>query len=287
MNVNTSPIAILLSTYNSEKYLCEQIDSILRQSNKNWELYIRDDSSTDSTLSIISDYCSKFTNIRMLTLDKKNVGVKNSFFELLKNVDSQYYMFCDHDDVWLPDKIEKSYRKMKEEEEKNIDTAIVVCSDLVVVDHKLQIIHDSMWKYSRFFPEILKSSFKYLSVCNFVTGCTMMINSKAKDLSLPVSSHATLHDNWIALKVLSSNGIISPIYDATILYRQHGKNICGASEFKKTRYLSNKIKTLPTVFRNNKAAYEMAKSAGKINVFVFIGYKILYYIKRRLHASNK
>jgi len=279
--MNSTDVAILLSTYNSQKYLCEQIDSILKQSYKDWQLHIRDDGSTDNTLSIIDDYCSKFTNIQRLASSEKNMGVKNSFFELLKNVNSQYYMFCDHDDVWFPDKIERSYKKMKEEEDKDGDIAIVVCSDLVVVDDKLQVIHDSMWKYSKFLPETLKSSFKYLSVCNFVTGCTMMINKKAKELSLPLSPHATLHDNWIALKVLYSNGVISPIYDATMLYRQHGRNVCGAAEFKKHSYFFDKIKKLSTVIDDNVRAYKMAKSVGKISVFSYIVYKFKYYIKRQ------
>jgi len=273
-------LAILLSTYNSEKYLCDQIDSILMQSYKDWQLYIRDDGSTDSTLSIINDYCSKFTNIQMLA-SEKNIGVKNSFFELLKNVNSQYYMFCDHDDVWFSDKIERSYEKMKEEEDKNGKIAVVVCSDLVVVDNKLQVVHDSMWEYSKFLPEVLRSSFKYLSICNFVTGCTMMINNKAKELSLPLSPYATLHDNWIALKVSYSNGIISPIYDPTMLYRQHGKNVCGATKFKKQNYFFDKLKKLSTVVHDNARAYKMAKSAGKISVFSYLVYKFKYYIKRR------
>ena len=274
-------VAILLSTYNSEKYLDEQIDSILKQTYNNWELIIRDDGSTDSTIQIIHNYCLQYPNIRLIKTQKKNLGVKKSFFELLENSNARYYMFCDHDDVWFSDKVEKTYKKMIEEERNNRNKAIIICSDLVVVDDKLQVIHDSMWGYSKFFPEILKSSFKYLSVCNFVTGCTMMINNKAKEISFPLSPHATLHDNWIALKVLCSNGIISPIYDTTIFYRQHGKNVCGAAEFKRNNYLFNKIKEISTVVNNNILAYKMAKSAGRVNVFSYIFYKIKYYIRRQ------
>jgi glycosyltransferase involved in cell wall biosynthesis len=273
-------ISILLSTYNSDKYLSQQIDSILAQTYTEWELIIRDDGSTDNTLQIIHDYCKRYPKIIMLESYGENLGTKNSFIKLLEYAHAQYYMFCDHDDVWLPFKIEITYEKMKEAEQNNLEKPIIVCTDLIVTDEKLQNIHNSMWKYSRIFPDVLNSSYQYLVICNFVTGCTMMINQIAKEISFPVSINATLHDNWIALKVKYSCGIIVPISTPTIYYRQHDKNICGATPFPEN-YIINKLKNILIVYKENRLVYKMAKSIGNISIFIYIVYKIKYFIKRK------
>lgn len=275
-----SKISILLSTYNSDKYLNEQIDSILTQTYTEWELIIRDDGSTDKTILLIHDYCRRYTNIRLLESYGRNLGAKNSFFELLESTNARYYMFCDHDDVWLPFKIEMTYEKMKEAEKNHLNKPIIVCTDLIVTDDKLGVIHNSMWEYSRIFPDVLNSSYQYLVVCNFVTGCTMMINQFAKEISFPVSPNATLHDNWIALKVKYSGGIIIPVYTQTMLYRQHDKNVCGAVLFSEN-YLFRKLKNTMYVYRANKLAYRMVKSIGRINIFTYIIYKIKYFLRRK------
>lgn len=115
--LNENKIAILMATYNVEKYVSEQIDSILKQSNRNWTLYIRDDCSSDNTVKIVQKYTSLYDNIILLSDTKGNLGCKCNFFELLQNVNSEYYMFSDADDVWLPNKIQLSFEKMIELEE--------------------------------------------------------------------------------------------------------------------------------------------------------------------------
>jgi glycosyltransferase involved in cell wall biosynthesis len=277
-------IAILLSTYNGEKYLSSQIDSIFSQTYTDWILYIRDDGSTDKTVSVIKDYVTRYPNVIFFENEKENIGAKNSFLWLLSKVYAQYYMFCDQDDVWVPFKVEITYKKMKIAEQDNSDKSIIVNTDLVVVDNNLQIIHSSMWEAAHLLPDILKSSFHYLCVCNFVTGCTMMINQKAKEISFPISSKAILHDNWIALKVLYTGGIIIPIKEQTILYRQHPKNVCGTPMYP-TNYVLSKIKHCIYVLKMNKTAYEMCSSVGKMNIFVYCLYKIKYYFKRKQYLK--
>ena len=210
------------------------------------------------------------------------MGAKDSFFWLLAHVDAPYYMFCDQDDVWLPFKIETTCKKMKIAEGEHSDKPVVVNTDLVVVDSNLQVIHPSMWKAARLLPDILKSSFYYLCVCNFVTGCTMMINRKAKEIAFPVSPQATFHDNWIALKVLQAEGLIVPIEEPTVLYRQHAGNVCGAPQ-----YFTNgdKIKHWMYVLKMNRRAYKMGAGVKKMNIFVYCLYKVKYYFKRKQHLK--
>jgi glycosyltransferase involved in cell wall biosynthesis len=100
---STSTIAILMATYNGEKYLGEQIDSLLAQTNMDWQLYIHDDGSTDNTQAILQEYAQKHSNIHILEYESQRGAMKN-FLSLLQRVEADYYMFCDQDDVWLKQK---------------------------------------------------------------------------------------------------------------------------------------------------------------------------------------
>ena len=97
-------VAVLISTYNGEKYLKEQLNSIFNQTYSNIEIVIRDDGSSDGTIDLIKEYQQKYSNI---TLEKgNNVGFIKSFFALLNLANADYYAYCDQDDVWLENKIE-------------------------------------------------------------------------------------------------------------------------------------------------------------------------------------
>lgn len=219
-------IYILLSTYNGSKYLKEQLDSLFSQNYQNFKLIVRDDGSTDATKEILNSY-----DIELLS-SSENLGVKKSFETLLKyayeNSDAQYFMFCDQDDIWENDKIEKTLLKMKEIENKFIDEAVLVHTDLQVVDESLKTINTSFWKHEQINPEY--NSLNYLLMQNTVTGCTMMINRKLAELSLPISNNCMMHDWWIAL-VASNFGKIAYINEPTIKYRQHSSNSVGAKGF--------------------------------------------------------
>lgn len=106
INNDTSNIAILLSTYNGEKFIKKQIDSLIAQTFSNWKLYIRDDGSTDKTISIIEEICE--SDNRIFLYKETNIGVKASFLSLLSRVEADYYFFCDQDDFWYDNKIEKT-----------------------------------------------------------------------------------------------------------------------------------------------------------------------------------
>ena len=93
-----------MSTYNGEKYVREQLDSILNQTYKNIEIVVRDDGSKDNTVKIIKEYQEKYKNIKLVT--GKNLGFIKSFFELLKITESDYYSYADQDDIWMENKIE-------------------------------------------------------------------------------------------------------------------------------------------------------------------------------------
>ena len=274
-------IDILLSTYNGEKYLKELLQSIINQTFIDWKLFIRDDFSTDKTLEIIDFFCEKYDNKIFLLKDNfENIGVSKSFGVLLEKSTADFIMFCDQDDVWLPTKIEKTFSVMQKAIFENPKKPILVCTDLKIVDENLQVISNSMWQCSKILPELLKSSFEYLSACNFVTGCTMLLNKEAKKNALPFDETTKIHDLWIALKVLIHNGLLIPVYEQTILYRQHSDNKFGAPIYEKN-YFFYKIKTFNSTLKSNKETYTMAKSIKKINIFTYLTYKIKYFFKRK------
>ena len=99
--------AILMATYNGEQYVAEQIDSLLAQTDSDWTLYIHDDGSKDHTQEIINKYAETHDNIMVMDFPGGN-GAKENFFKMMFSVDADYYMLCDQDDVWLPEKVAKT-----------------------------------------------------------------------------------------------------------------------------------------------------------------------------------
>ncbi|MCU7615073.1 glycosyltransferase family 2 protein [Chryseobacterium sp. GMJ5] len=271
-------VAILLSTYNGDQFLKQQINSILEQSYTNWDLYIRDDSSSDNTVKIIEEYSIRYHNIHFIK-DSYRKGACKSFLYLLENINSDYYMFCDQDDIWLPEKIQMSVKKIQQAEAANSNIPILVHTDLKVVDQELTEIYPSFWKYSKLKQQFL-SKFNYLGVCNGVTGCTVIINNKAKEVSLPLKKEVPMHDYWIALKVAQMGKIIY-INTPTILYRQHSKNEVGA---KKTNnaYFILQLKKIKKTINNQLQMYQFLKEIEYGSLLKFYWYKITYTIIRNI-----
>ena len=266
-------IAILLTTFNSEKYIKEQLDSLFNQTFTNWKIYIRDDGSGDKTLSILEEYKILHPEQVLLVQDNKgNLGAARGFMTLLESVHADYYFFCDHDDVWLPYKIEKTLYKAIEIEKKYPNKAVVVFTDLCVVDQNLNLISSSLWQYSHINPEYSKNVY-YLSVASTVTGCTMIINKQVKSIVLPYPKEALMHDWWIALNI-AQNGIIDYIPEATILYRQHGKNAVGAEKNGWQHYWNNLLNISRTIRENKKVIQMLNKLSFKINHFKRLRIKI-------------
>ncbi len=267
-------IAILLSTYNGEIYLSEQIDSIINQTNQLWQLYIRDDGSKDKTTSIILEYVNKYPEKVFYKVDEKgNVGVKSSFEILLQHTEADYYMFCDQDDVWLPNKVELTLRRMQQIEEEFPSFPLLVHTDLCVVNQHLQEIAPSFWEYSDILPHIIDKEIGYMAIVNSITGCTTMINNKAKEISLPFPIQSIMHDAWIGLCCIK-NGKLDYITQATILYRQHSNNAVGAKQINKN--LLYKLKEIYKIFSANKQQYLQVNQIQSLSLWQYINYKLKY-----------
>jgi glycosyltransferase involved in cell wall biosynthesis len=202
------------------------MDSLLSQTNKNVEILVRDDGSNDKTLEILKSY-----NIKPMEA-QENLGAKRSFAELLSyavaNTDSEYFMFCDQDDVWHDKKVEKTLAKMQEMKQQFGDIPLLVHTNLEVVDESLNTINDSFMNFQKINP--IKNNFHNLLIQNTITGCTVMINRKLAEKCLPIPNDAIMHDWWIGL-VATQFGEIGYVDEPTIKYRQHTSNTIGAKGF--------------------------------------------------------
>lgn len=217
-------IDILLATYNGEKYLEEQLESILNQSFTDFRLLISDDGSTDSTREILNKYAEKDDRI-VLFFQSENLGVVKNFEFLMNKVESEYFMFSDQDDVWKKDKISNSINLMVKEK------SDLVYSDLEVVDGQLNLLNNSYWKLKGFTKKIRYNNFESLFLNNYITGSTMLVKSKwlEKILPLPHNSKYILHDYWTAL-IVSKFGKMSYLKETQVMYRQHDSNEIGSKK---------------------------------------------------------
>ncbi|MBR0048483.1 MAG: glycosyltransferase family 2 protein [Prevotella sp.] len=268
-----TPIAILLATYNGKQYLCEQIESLLRQTSKDWTLYIHDDGSTDGTSELLHDYALRYQNIVVLDYESQH-GAKDNFLSLLQRVDAEYYMFCDQDDVWIPEKVALSINEIKLQEKAYANTPLIVYTDLHVADAQLNITHPSFWKEICLHPEFV-TSFDEIAASTAATGCAMILNSLAKAVTIIPAPKATMHDAWITACVLSKGGRICPLHRQTVYYRQHGDNCVGAEDLNHLS-LTYRIKNLREMQLKNWRNYQMLRSLGYGSLLKFMRYKLLY-----------
>lgn len=231
-------VQILLSSYNGEKYIEEQLDSLLGQDYGNFSILIRDDGSSDSTREIIKRYAATQKQISYYT--GENIGVINSFFDLVLHADPQadYYAFSDQDDVWLKDKVSQAVSMLE-----NMDSnkPLLYCGRTTAVKEDLTDIRSSIKPYR------VRPDFSNALVENICTGCTSLFNQQLLDLvQNNIPRFTVMHDWWLYL-IASVYGEVCYDEKSYILYRQHGENEIGT----KTTYYDEFIKRCKN-FRKNR-----------------------------------
>ena len=257
-----SSIVILMATFNGEKYLREQIESILKQTYTDWHLIVRDDGSTDSTLSILKYYQKVYPNKITIIINNGNKhGAKENFFFLSKlalKEKYKYIMYSDQDDIWKINKIAVTLKQLKEVEE-NGKIPVLVHTDLEVVDSKLNVISSSFIKYSKLDNN---DSLSHLLIQNNITGCTMLINRALllKGLNIKNDEKIIMHDWWFAL-VAAIYGKVVLLNKSAILYRQHGDNVVGAKKI-------NLYSMLKKAFEFNKNRFSLIQTINQASVLV-------------------
>ena len=274
-------VDILLATYNGEKYLSEQIESILNQTYKEFQLLISDDGSSDKTREIIEKYSKKDKRVKIF-FQKENLGIVGNFEFLLKKVENPYFMFSDQDDIWDLNKIKKSINKIEQSK------ADLIYTDLEVVDSNLNTTYNSYWKLKNIYNKVKKyNNFESLYLNNFVTGCTILAKKEIilEVLPLPKNSKYVLHDYWLPL-IISQKGKIDYIEEPLIKYRQHKNNKVGSKRksdsienFKEMRDLFIDVKKQHfTVFIENENKF-LSEDIRKLNKQSLSYFELLEKVK--------
>lgn len=263
MRIDSDTVAICMGSYNGAQFIEEFLGSIVNQAYQNWMLFIRDDNSNDNTLACIKKYLDscgdKIILIENLTPEER--GVQKNYASILswikKHYDFQYFMFADQDDVWLEEKIEKTFSAMKKAENGYNQGPVLVHTDLKVVDRDLCVLGESFFKYRSLDPD--KKDLRSLLVQNNITGCTMMWNKALNDLIDIGSKSVEIPDWWVTLTAAAFGRIVC-VKEPTILYRQHGKNTVGATHVNSFGFIIKRLSNISHVKETLHKAVRQAQS---------------------------
>lgn len=219
-------VTVLMSTYNGEKYLNEQTQSLISQKNVDINILVRDDSSSDATRDILES-CQN--NGILKWYKGENLKSARSFLNLVKNApDSDYYAFCDQDDVWYPDKLEKAVTKL---DSLPPEVPALYCANYQLTDAKLNPLPDN--------GHVSTTKFNESIVTSNCTGCTTVFNRKLKEfLQIGVPNTVVMHDDWAHKVCLAVGGCVIYDSDRVLMHRQHGSNVDGGIHTLKSRLRS-------------------------------------------------
>lgn len=225
----TQLVSIAIATFNGEKYLREQLESIYNQTYKHIEIVVSDDNSTDSTILILEDYKKKHGLI--YSINDTNIGFVKNFEKVLGMCNGDYIALCDQDDIWLPNKIEVLLSE--------IDNNSLICSDAIVINSTGNPIAQSMYSHTKrkFYHT---DHFHHLLYNNYISGCTMLVKKELLIEAIPFPEHISYHDWWLAI-VASLVGSIGFVNEPLIKYRFHDNNQTSTGLKYKYKSIINKI----------------------------------------------
>ena len=221
-------IIILISTYNGEEYLDEQLKSIYDQTYTNFAVYVRDDGSQDLTKDILNRYEKKYDNFQWFS--GRNIGTSKSFFSLMKMIplEDAIYVFSDQDDVWLPYKLQHIYHVFETDHNSK---PLLYCGDTILADQELHILKKEN------FGENICPSFGNALVENICIGCTSAMNRcLLENLVKRIPQNEVMHDWWFYLTA-SCFGTVIYDKEPLLYYRQHSRNVMGSGITKYDRII--------------------------------------------------
>lgn len=218
-------ISVALCTYNGEKFISEQLESILNQTVSVDEIIICDDNSTDKTVSICEEILSKSSINYKVVVNVPGLGVTNNFLKALKLTTGDYIFTCDQDDIWDHNKVEIFISEAEKSKH------LIYFSNGELVDSDNHSLNKTLWESINLkFSEIegCDSPFETILKRPIVTGAAMCVSRKLieKVNSIPEN---WLHDEWFSI-IASIEKSILPINQKTFNYRQHANNVVGAKK---------------------------------------------------------
>ncbi len=201
----TCNVSVCMTVYNGEKYVRQQIESVLSELQLDDELLIYDDLSTDTTVKVIEEFgLDKRVKFRK---NATKLGILKNFERVLQEAQGDYIFLCDQDDVWLPGKVKVCVNALKKH--------TLIVTDCIVVDQNLDVISPSFFELRHSGAGVLKNIWK-----NSYLGCCMAFRKELLDCSLPMPTKMPMHDMWLGL-VAEANGSVLFINETLSLYRRH------------------------------------------------------------------
>ncbi len=284
-------VCVLLASYNGEQYIEEQLCSLFEQTVLPHSVIISDDNSTDLTWTLLEKWQSKYP--KLIYIYKNDSGVNghvgNFSFLCTKalELDYDYFLFCDQDDVWLVNKIELLVKECKKiEAQIGVSHPVLIHSDLMVVDSKLNLIDESFFSYQGL-PEPTEHAIPKFLIQNVVTGCASLINRALLEKSTPLPNEVVVHDWWFAL-VASLTGRVAFVDESLVMYRQHHSNAIGAKAVNnKKNIILNMVKQFKV---GSQHLYSSVKQAQQLKKILYcqqneqLNNFLCFY---RLHAKDK
>lgn len=231
-------ITVCMATYNGEKYIEEQLNSILSQISLNDELVISDDGSNDNTKNIINRYQKKYSNIKLI--DGPQKGVIKNFENALSFSKGDIIFLSDQDDIWAKEKVDKVLNEF------NDPNTLLVLHDAEIIDKNGKVIEKSFYEHrgskKGFINNIIKNSY---------IGCCMAFRKQLLNVSLPFPKEIEMHDWWLGL-MAEQNGEISMITDKLIKYRRHGDNVSSFHHHPLKKMVKNRLYFIRQIYKRNK-----------------------------------
>ncbi|HEX8116810.1 MAG TPA: glycosyltransferase family 2 protein [Pyrinomonadaceae bacterium] len=220
-------LSVALCTYNGERFLQEQLDSIAAQTRLPDELVVSDDRSTDGTRQIVESFAAAAPFRVKLHVNEVNVGSSRNFDNAVRLCEGDVIALCDQDDVWLPEKLGRTEEVFAADAD-----AGLVFGDAEVVGEDLSPTGRRLWDWTfttAVQREMRRDAFLTLLRHNVVTGATTAFRARLKPLALPIPADLNMiHDGWIALVAAAVSRVV-PLHEPLIKYRRHGGQQLGVS----------------------------------------------------------
>lgn len=236
MDNDKTKISVAMATYNGEKYIKEQIETILKNLNDNDELVISDDGSSDMTVEIIKSFNDK----RIKLIDGPKKGLKQNFNNAIKNTSGDIIFLSDQDDVWMENKVDKIVECFESND------YILIQHDAIVVDENDNVLFESFAAHRKVKIGIIKNLIK-----NSYHGCCIAFRKELKNEILPIPDNIYLHDEWIGL-VAELNGKTYFLNEKLIKYRRHSENNSSFKHLPIKQMLKNRINYAKELVKYNK-----------------------------------
>lgn len=229
-------VSVAMATYNGEKYIKEQIKTILNNLDDKDELVISDDGSSDMTIEIIN----KINDKRIKLLEGPRKGLKKNFENAIKNTTGDVIFLSDQDDIWMENKVEKVLECF------NNNNYILIQHDAVVVDENDKVIYESFAEHRKVKTGVIKNLIK-----NSYHGCCIAFRKELIKEILPIPDNVYLHDEWIGI-VAELNGKTYFLDEKLIKYRRHSENTSSFKHLPVKEMFLNRVNYTKEIYKYNK-----------------------------------